>query len=195
MLVPCPNCSGPLPDWFLSSARTESVCPGCYSEITLEIFPALFRGVVDLDPAALAIGEGEASCYEHASKRAVSLCGHCGRFLCALCEVSVDGAIWCPACLQLDKPQPKLKLLERQRTLYDSIALALATVPALLFYPVFVTWPIVIYLSIRYWKAPSSIVPRTKWRFVVALILAGAEMCLLVLVIIAIVAFQRRSVR
>jgi hypothetical protein len=34
---------------------------------------------------------------------------------------------------------------------------------------------VAIYIAIRYWKAPTSILPRTKARFVIALILGVAQ--------------------
>jgi hypothetical protein len=62
--------------------------------------------------------------------------------------------------------------LENRRVLYDKIALALALYPMLLFYLTFFTAPMAIFVAIRYWKAPSSILPRTRVRFVIALVLA-----------------------
>jgi hypothetical protein len=170
------------------------LCPSCYRALTIEIFPALFRERATIDAGTLALAEGEACCYEHAAKRAVSLCNQCGRFLCALCEVDVGGAIWCPSCLQLDKPAPGLNALETRRTLYDSISLALATWPAFLFfYPSIFTAPVVVYLAIRYWKAPSSLIPRNKWRFIVALLIAFLQLALLALIVIGIIVTSQRT--
>jgi hypothetical protein len=168
------------------------MCPACYSNLTVELFPALFRKQEASDNRSFALGEGEASCYDHATRRAVSLCHHCGRFLCCLCEVELDGQVWCPACLELDKPAPRLSTLEKHRTLYDSIVLGLATWPALLlFYPSIITAPAVVYLAIRHWKTPSSLVPRNKWRFVVALILAGLQLVLIAFFVVSIIVAVR----
>jgi hypothetical protein len=192
VLILCPNCNGSLPEWLLRNRLTKSLCPSCYSDLTVELFPALLRKQEAIDERTLRLGEGEASCFEHATKRAVSLCNHCGRFLCGLCEVEIEGKVWCPACLELDKPAPRLSALEKRRTLYDSIALALATWPAvLMFSPSVITAPMVVYLAIRHWKTPSSLVPRSKWRFVVALIVAGLELGLIVFVVVSIVAAAR----
>jgi hypothetical protein len=127
--------------------------------------------------------EGEATCFEHADKRAVAVCNKCGRFLCALCEVEVGGKIWCPGCLIPANTNAPIEALEKRRTLFDSIALALATLPSLFIYPALLTAPVVVYLSIRYWKKPSSIIPRGKWRFVVALLIALLELAFIVAVI------------
>ena len=37
------------------------------------------------------------------------------------------------------------------------------------------TAPVVIYLTIRHWNSPSSIIPRTKIRFVLAFIIASLQ--------------------
>lgn len=184
-----------MPDWLLHTKRTESVCPGCYKDLTIEIFPALFRERATIDSGTLALTEGEACCYEHATKRAVAVCNHCGKFLCALCEVDVDNAIWCPGCLQLDQPDSRLKTLETHRTLYDSIALGLSTWTALLFYLSIFTAPMVAYLAIRHWKTPSSIIPRNKWRFIVALIIASLQFAIVVLLVISVVIATQRKIR
>ena len=62
-----------------------------------------------------------------------------------------------------------------KRTLYDAIALSLAILPLLIFYFTIVTAPIALYLAIRYWNAPLSIVHRTKLRLVLAALLATAQ--------------------
>ena len=54
--------------------------------------------------------------------------------------------------------------------LYDKIALALAVYPMLLFYLTFFTAPMAIFVAIRYWKAPASILPRTRIRSVIAIV-------------------------
>jgi hypothetical protein len=91
--------------------------------------------------------------------------------------------VWCPSCLRPDEPH---------RTLYDSIALALATWPALLLYPMILTAPMVVYLAIRHWKTPSSLIPRSKWRFVGALIMASLQFALIAFFVISImIALQR----
>ena len=52
--------------------------------------------------------------------------------------------------------------------MYDSIALALATLPVLLIWPAIVTGPVTLFLIFRWWHKPGSIVPRTRVRFYLA---------------------------
>jgi hypothetical protein len=116
--------------------------------------------------------EGESSCFYHPQKKAVLPCDGCGRFLCALCDCQLNGQHFCPACLEAGKSKGKIKSLDSQRTLYDSIALSLAIYPLLIFYFTLITAPMVLFVAIRYWKSPASLVHRSKIRFVVAIIFA-----------------------
>lgn len=188
MPVLCPSCNSELPEWLLRAKRTETLCPNCYTALAIEIFPSLFRKPAAIDAQKLVLAEGEACCYGHATKRAVSLCNRCGRFLCALCEVEIEGAIWCPGCLESKRGAPPPRALEKRRMLYDSIALALSIWPVALLYPVIVTAPTAIYLAIRHWKSPSSLIPRKKWRFAAAVTIACAELVLIAMLIVAGVA-------
>ena len=73
--------------------------------------------------------DGEASCFYHPAKKAVLPCESCGRFLCAVCDVEMNGQHLCPACLASGKKKGRLKQLENRRTLYDSLALGRRRLP------------------------------------------------------------------
>jgi hypothetical protein len=55
------------------------------------------------------------------------------------------------------------------------MALVLATLPALLVWPTIITAPMSLYVAGRNWRKPSSLLPRTKARFYVAVLLAVIE--------------------
>lgn len=152
-----------------------SRCPSCGVLIGVDAFPALFREKVPGSSGETLLVDGEASCFYHPRKRAVIPCSICGRFLCALCDVELGGQHLCPVCLETGKRKCELKNLENRRTLYDSIALLLAVVPMLFIWPTIVTAPMALFLTFRYWNASTSIIPRTKVRFVIALTLAGFQ--------------------
>ena len=59
--------------------------------------------------------------------------------------------------------------------LYDSVALRLAIFPLIMFWFTLVTAPAALYLSLRHWNAPTSIVTRGKSRFVAAMALSGLQ--------------------
>jgi len=120
----------------------------------------------------------EATCFYHPQKKAVLPCEGCGRFLCALCDCELHGQHFCPACLEVGRKKRKIKSLENERTLYDSIALSLAVLPVAivpLIYFTFITAPASLFVALRYWNAPRSIVHRTRIRLVLAIIFASLQ--------------------
>lgn len=150
-------------------------CPSCGAPLQVEVFPSFFRKIAPGKSAEAVMLEGESSCFYHPQKKAVLPCDGCGRFLCALCDCEIKGQHFCPACLEAGKTKGKIKNLDNQRTLYDSIALALTIYPLLIFYFTIVTAPMALFIAIRYWKSPPSIVRRTKARFIAAITLALLE--------------------
>lgn len=172
--IQCPECRA----WLLEGVFNQPdfvPCPACGVPLQVQIFPALFRKTAGGQNAETLIIESEASCFYHPQKKAVRPCEGCGRFVCALCDCDLHGQHFCPACLEAGKTKGKIKNLNQQRTLYDSIALALAVFPMLIFYFSIVTAPMALFIAIRYWKAPSSILRRSKIRFVIAIIIALAQ--------------------
>jgi hypothetical protein len=113
--------------------------------------------------------DDEASCFYHPDKRAVIPCDSCGRFLCSLCDIELNNRHICASCLETGQEKGKIKNLENHRKLHDSIALHLAVLPI-------VTAPVAFYLAIRHWKTPSSVIPRSKIRQILALLISGGQM-------------------
>jgi hypothetical protein len=137
-----------------------------------EIFPALFRKTSAGQNAEAVMVDGESSCFYHPQKKAVLPCDGCGRFLCALCDCPLDGKHFCPTCLQAGRTKGKIKSLENQATRYDNIALGLAIYPMLIFYFTIITAPMVLFIVIRYWKAPQGALSQSKVRFIFAGLIA-----------------------
>lgn len=167
----CRSCRKPLP-WTACNTPELSRCPSCQAPIYLIVFPAMLHPVGPGRAGETLLIEGEASCYYHSSKKAVVACSSCGRFLCALCDIDLNGEHLCSVCLEAGSKKRNIRSLENRRVLYDDLALSLAIVPMLIFYFTLITAPIVLYLSIKYWKAPSSLIPRTRIRFVFAILIA-----------------------
>jgi hypothetical protein len=150
-------------------------CPACQSPLQVEVFPALFRKDAPGETGALAVMDDEATCFYHANKQAVLPCHGCGRFLCALCDCELNGEHFCPVCLEKGRTSRKIKTLENKRTLYDSIALTLALAPLIIFYFTLITAPMSLYIAIRHWNAPRSIVHSTRSRYILAVIISSLE--------------------
>lgn len=194
--VACPVCTRALPPdtWNLDY---ETYCPSCRAPIAALVFPAFLRPGGGAAPE-LAVEGSEATCFYHARKKAVTPCDRCGRFLCSLCHVELSGQNWCPSCIALHRKQGTLAGLDNRRTLYDNLALLLAVGPVVSvvfwFFTLF-TAPAALYVTIRYWRAPSSLVPRTKVRFVLASAIALLELAGWVFIIFAVILGVRNRIR
>jgi hypothetical protein len=167
----CPKCNGPLRAAALNLPALTP-CPSCQVPLRVEVFPALFRPVASGSAGEAVLLEGEASCFYHPEKKAAIPCEACGRFLCALCDCELQGRHFCPGCLESGRKKGKIHFLENRRTRYDDIALALAIYPLLVYPFTILTAPVAIYVAVRYWKAPRGIIRTSKWRYVLAVILA-----------------------
>ena len=169
-MLSCTKCDSPVSRQMINSHSLKA-CRSCNSLLRVDVFPAAFRSLEKGRSGELLQLDKEAGCYYHPRKRAVVSCSACGRFLCALCDVALNGRNLCPACLEKGKSNGKIRNLETHRTCYDTIALLVATIPVLfIFFPWFTifTAPLAIYLTVRHWKTPTSIIPRTKIRFILA---------------------------
>ena len=157
----CTKCKGALP-LHLVNIPGFNACPHYKAALMVELFPALFRA-----PEKGSIGEAlvvdtHASCFYHPQKQAAIVCATCGKFVCSLCDVEMEGQHLCPPCLESSQKQGKLKSLENRRTLHETIALHLCFLSILIFYISFITGPLALYWAIKHRKTPSSLVRNTK---------------------------------
>jgi hypothetical protein len=150
-------------------------CPHCGVSVRADVFPAQFRGWQPADKGD-AVMQDEAGCFYHPHKKAVVPCAACGRFLCDLCDVDFDGRHICPPCLEAGKEKRKMEKLETRRVLYDNVAIAFAVIPILFIWATIITAPVVLYITVRHWKSPLSIIPRTRARFVIASSIAALQL-------------------
>lgn len=173
--IPCPRCGAALAPAALAPAPPEP-CPGCRTPTAVEVFPALLRPSQRGPLPQTIVAEGEAGCFYHPEKRAAAHCQACGRFLCALCDVDLSGTHFCPACLEQRRRQGALHVFDSRRTLYDGAALTLAVAPLLIWPATLVTAPAAIGLALYGWRKPGSLVPRTRVRALLAILMGLLQM-------------------
>jgi len=173
-VVSCTKCISPLSKEMIN-ADSLTACPSCSSLLRADVFPAVHRSLPMGRSGEKLQMSNEAGCFYHPVKKAVAPCSVCGRFVCALCDVALNDRHLCPACFEKGKSKRKIKSLENHRTCYDSIALMVATVPLLFYFITLFTAPLTIYLTVRHWKTPSGIIPRTRIRFILAFLIAGFQ--------------------
>lgn len=172
--INCTKCKSLLPYQIYNTFDLAN-CTFCGVPVRVDVFPALFNQYTAGQSGEKILLDTEASCFFHPHKRAVTPCTICGRFLCALCEIEFNGQHVCSACLETGKKKHKIKNIETHRLLYDNIALALAIIPLIFWFVTIITAPMSLYIAIRHWKSPSSIIPRTKIRFIIAIFLSGLQ--------------------
>jgi hypothetical protein len=187
-VIPCTKCGRELP-WNFRAGAVSDACPACGAELQVEVFPALFAQAPQIFRAEPVVAAGESACFFHAEKKAVVPCSHCGRFLCALCDLAVGDEHLCPPCLDASRKKRTVERWDNFRVLYDSLALYLAVLPPLLLIGIYftpVTAPASVFLAIYGWKKPASLIPRTKWRAVVAIFFGLAQIIGFAILIFAI---------
>jgi DNA-directed RNA polymerase subunit M/transcription elongation factor TFIIS len=186
VFAPCPKCQAYLPP--RADNRLELfACPGCGSQVAAATFPALYRPTATGRAGETLLADSDAGCFYHPQKKATVVCDHCGRFLCALCDVAFVGEHLCPPCIAAGRKNARFKELDRQRILYDNVALGLATLPLLVWPFTFVTAPMALFIAMRYWNHPKSIVRGSRLTALLAILIAAAQVLGWVVLIVFLV--------
>lgn len=154
------------------------ICAHCRTEFRYEALPPLFGGPRVGRPGELLVDASEASCFFHPEKRAAVACESCGRFLCSLCDLEVEGRHICPACFSAGRKKGTLGVLDQFRLSWPGLALVSVLLLPLGFYPltpVFAACGLV-FLGIGLSK-PGSITGRRRiLLYVFATLLAVGEL-------------------
>jgi len=178
-VLPCSSCGAALPWAALAPGASlpSARCGACGAAVEAVVFPALLREPGEGTPAEALLEADQSACYYHPSKAAAVPCDGCGRFLCSLCDFPLGERHLCPACLENGTGDADRSRLERRRTLWDSVALGVAFLPMLTFWPLtFATAPAALFLAVRHWGDPrKSPIPRTAFRNGLAAFLATAQ--------------------
>jgi hypothetical protein len=164
--VPCPDCAGDIvPDEINTEWQT---CPYCDKLLQIRLWPVVRQNT----NAATALSD-QATCFFHPDKAFQACCQRCGRFVCALCDLQLGAEHVCPTCFERGRGSPGAEAGRAEwryrDVLYDSIAVTVGW-GWILFWPSFVAaLPTVIFLHVKYRKAPRSyLIARSGWRFWVA---------------------------
>jgi hypothetical protein len=135
----CPKCRTPIPETLFNLGRFAP-CLKCRQELQVDVFPAFYAGPRLGRPGEPLVDASEASCFFHTEKRAAIACESCGRFLCGLCDLEVEGRHICPSCLSAGRKKGALKNLDQYRLVWPGIGLLMALVLPLIFYPLTPIW-------------------------------------------------------
>ena len=168
-------------------------CAVCQAPLSVWTFPALYRASTPASTGESVQTESESTCYFHPQKRAAESCEKCGRFLCALCDIELDGNHFCPGCTAQGTATGSIQRLENRRILYGPLSFMLAALPLFFAIVTIVTAPAAIYVAIRYWKAPMSLVRPGRVSFIAAILLAVIELVAWAVIITALVTAKHHS--
>lgn len=153
--IKCSQCSCLLDPGDFSSDGA-GVCRGCHKPLLASVFPALWKPLAAARPEALIEAE-EASCFYHQANRASVVCDGCGRFLCRLCDIEVQGRHLCPSCIESGVKKKSVAALDHNRVVYGRVAFYLSIVPLLMWPFTCLTAPTAVFIAVRYWKRPGSL--------------------------------------
>ena len=181
--ISCPSCGG---DVFPVETETEwQYCPSCANRLQIRFWPVTRKS----NQAAAALSD-QATCFFHPDKSFQACCHRCGRFVCALCDLQLGKEHVCPACFERGRGGSVTEAgkgeWRHRDVLFDSIAMTIGWV-WILVRPAFVAaLPTVIFLHVKYRKAPGSyLIPRSGWRFWAAYGLLAWMPLLIVVALIA----------
>lgn len=188
-MVRCPSCAATL-KVYDEAAPMLLECAQCRRKMTVLAFSASAPDHTLTISGAVAT-EGEAACFFHPEKRAERNCEHCGRFICALCDLPIGSRRLCPTCVSGGLEQQKLPELVNQRTNWDHLTFQTGVIPLFvgwLFFPVLLaTGPAAIFFGIYGWNKPGSVVHGRR-RFLAGFGMLGGllQIAALVALVIAI---------
>ncbi len=170
-LLRCDKCQTPLPGAVVNTL-TPVACPACRTALIVQVFPAFLRPVTRGRASEALASQEDAGCFYHPHKKAVVPCEDCGRFLCALCDLEIDGRHVCPSCVEIARQAGKSLHTGNERVLHDQVAASVVLIG--MFVGVSpITAPVALFMVIRYWNEPKrSPVPRSRSLLVVAGLLA-----------------------
>lgn len=184
VLAACPRCGTRLELDDVEGGR-PNLCPACGAEVLAIVLPRAAGDPPCASAESQMAGSGEAVCFFHVASAAHAPCHACGRFLCSLCELEVEGRIWCPLCLEAARTGGGLATLKSEETQYDAMALTIASASWIVWPLSILTAPVIAYLACRYWNTPRrALVPRGRWRFPLALLLICGPLAVWALLII-----------
>jgi hypothetical protein len=173
-MIRCSACETALPvEAFVADGFVP--CTGCGAPLQVDVFPRLFRGVDEGRPPERVLGDDEASCFYHPDNQAEVPCDGCGRYLCTVCDLEVDGRHLCTTCVDSGHGLATTDRLVRERTLWGSIILSLSILPLMIFYFTVVTAPLTLVLAIVHRKTPGSLVRPRRISFFLGVLFASLQ--------------------
>ena len=149
----------------------------------VRLFPAVIRAK-DAVRAEAVLEGGQSTCFFHPKLPATALCDVSGRMICDLCKTEWNDRTLSFEALQSLLAEGGSVQQERKCTKWDDIALGLVLFPVLFAPIVVLTAPVALGICAVKWRAgATSVLHRSRWRYVVAALLALLEITFGVLMV------------
>lgn len=154
-------------------------CPRCALPFLGRVYPATLRTPTGSAGEALTSAE-LSSCFFHPAKKAEVACEQCGRFLCALCDLEVEGKHLCPTCLEAGLKKQSMATFRTGVTRWDNVAFLLTVVTPLtvagIYFTMF-TAAAALFIAAWKWNSPRErLVARGRGRMIVSALLATGQL-------------------
>ena len=173
--VHCASCNAAgLPVAEGSGQLLQVACARCGRINDVLPFPALFNPATGKPPSLTddPPGEGESACFYSPQRKATKECSHCGVLVSDAWAAAWGSKTVCLKCLEHLRSDAKNVDFQSKRLLWDNIILTLAILP-ILFYPALViTAPAALILGFWHWNSPRSLIPRTRIRLIIGMVIA-----------------------
>lgn len=169
----CPRCTALLEPPPGPGVLTETTCGGCDSKIELITFAALAEPAPRQSAPELRLDASQGSCFFHPQNKARLPCDVCGRFLCSLCDLELQGTHLCPTCLESGRKRQDSDWLASRRFIPERAALCLSLYPLLMYPVVIITAPVSLFFALRgFRRSPSPVPEGHRRRAVIAGVLS-----------------------
>ena len=186
--IKCTSCGAALPPGLFQSG--EGSCSLCSRRQQTVILPALYKSQTLAPPSLPDPPQtGDVVCFFDENRKATQTCSHCGIFMSDAWSARWGRQVVCLKCLEELRAKGNEAAFQTRRTLWDNIALGFSFGPwvllilsictivfyfigALFLFFTFITAPAAIFVALRYWRAPRSLVPRGRTRLVLAILFA-----------------------
>jgi len=165
----CPKCRQSLASLSSRDLAGLRACPSCGLTLAITVFPAYGKVPLPGRAAANRANDADAACFFHPTKRAEVPCDRCGRYLCALCQLVVDGQNLCPACVLRPAENGSTAIAEKARLRWDLLIWVLVVAPPLtICFGIFTPLSCVVAIGIGIWKlrSPPSRIHRSRLRLI-----------------------------
>ena len=161
----------------LSADSGEAKCKGCDREVKGRVFPRAFAPVGPPPVPVASPVPGDSVCFYDAEQKATCLCNQCGVLVSDAWSASWGSRKVCLRCLEKLRAGGKDRDFESNRVMWDNVCLLLVLAPLnpVVYFLVIITAPAALVIGLRSWNRPRSLISRSRFRLIFALILASIQ--------------------